>query len=127
MLRALVYETSEQNDDGSNEAAKSAFATLQRVLNTQPEKFAKVGGDVAFYVKGAKPASWYVTNLGGAVLIREGNSPFPLCTVGINTDALTWLVEGTLDVAKAFRKRRLAVEGDLEALGRFVECFAPAV
>jgi hypothetical protein len=102
---------------------EEAFARMGEVLASQGAAFAKVGGDVAFYVRGAKPPWWQVTSLGGQVLIRPGNPAFPVFTIGIIPEALSWFVDGTLDVQKAFRKQRLAVEGDLDALGRFVTCF----
>lgn len=105
------------------EQVEGAFATLERLLQANAGRFAKVGGDVAFYVKDARPPHWQVTSVGGMVVVRPGNPPFPVVTIGIVPQALAWLVEGTLDVAKAFRKKRLAVEGDFEALARFVECF----
>lgn len=103
---------------------EASFARMQDVLVGAGPAFAKVGGDVAFYVRGAKPPWWHVTSLGGHVMIRPGNTAFPVCTIGIIPEALSWFVDGTLDVEKAFRKKRLAVEGDLEALGRFVACFS---
>ena len=102
---------------------EDAFARMQEVLVASGPAFAKVGGDVAFYVRGAKPPWWQVTSMGGHVLIRPGNPAFPVFTIGIIPEALSWFVDGTLDVEKAFRKKRLAVEGDLEALARFVACF----
>ena len=102
---------------------EDAFARMQDVLGASGPAFAKVGGDVAFYVRGAKPPWWQVTSMGGHVLIRPGNPAFPVFTIGIIPEALSWFVDGTLDVEKAFRKKRLAVEGDLEAISRFVACF----
>jgi hypothetical protein len=105
-------------------SVEDSFARMQEVLVESGPQFARVGGDVAFYVRGAKPPWWHATSLGGHVVIRPGNAAFPVFTVGIIPEALSWFVDGTLDVEKAFRKKRLAVEGDLEALGRFVACFS---
>ncbi len=116
-MEAATYPTPAQWTPKVTEA----FAKLRDAVD--PAGFARVGGDVAFVVKGAKPAAWQVTSLGGHVQIRPGNAPFPVCTIGIIPEALLWLVEGTLDVQRAFAKKRMAVEGDLEALGRFVACF----
>lgn len=107
-------------------SVEDAFARMGEVLRDQGPAFAKVGGDVAFYVKGAKPPWWHVTSLGGFVVVRPGNTAFPVCSVGLIPEALAWFVEGTLDVEKAFRKKRLAVEGDADALARFVACFTEA-
>ncbi len=94
-------------------------------LKSRGALFARVGGDVAFYVKGAKPPMWQVSNLGGRVVVKPGTPPFPVCTIGLSPPVLSWLVQGTLDVERNFRQKRLAVEGDLEALKVFVSCFAP--
>ncbi|MBI3180901.1 MAG: SCP2 sterol-binding domain-containing protein [Myxococcales bacterium] len=103
----------------------AAFRRLEAALRERPlSDFAAVGGEVAFIVRGAKPSHWRVTSLGGQVLIQPGNPPFPVFTIGIQPRALGKLAEGTLDVARAFREKRLVVEGDLEALGRFVSCFS---
>jgi hypothetical protein len=102
---------------------EGAFARLQELLNTDPQRFAAVGGDVAFYVRGGRPPWWQVTALGGQVLIKPGNPAFAVVTVGLIPEALVWLAEGTLDVQKAFKHKRLAVEGDGAALLRFVACF----
>ena len=102
---------------------EEAFARMAEVLAEQGPAFAKVGGDVAFYVRGARPPWWQITSLGGQVTIRPGNPAFPVFTIGIIPEALSWFVDGTLDVEKAFRKKRLAVEDDFDALQRFVTCF----
>ncbi|MEW5740748.1 MAG: SCP2 sterol-binding domain-containing protein [Myxococcota bacterium] len=104
---------------------EQAFARLESVLRANAKRFGAVGGDVAFFVKGAKPPSWQVTSLAGEVMIRPGTPPFPVCTIGIADRALPWLVDGTLDVPRAFKERWLVVEGDLDALKRFVRCLAP--
>ncbi len=101
----------------------AAFRKLEQLLRARPKAFAKVGGDVAFFVKGAEIPNWHLTLVGGEVVARPGIPPFPIVTIGLIADALQWMVEGTLDVERAFKKKRLAVEGDFAALGRFVECF----
>lgn len=104
-------------------AIEAAFGRLERALGANPKAFAAVGGDVAFFVPGAKPPTWHATNLAGAVCIRPGTPPFPIVTIGITPQALGWLVEGTLDVPKAFKRKRLAIEGDFAALAALVRCF----
>jgi hypothetical protein len=105
-------------------SVEASFDRLQRALNASPRRFEAVGGDVAFCVREAKPSWWQVTRLGDVVAIKRGRPAFPICTIGIQGFALSDLATGTLDVERAFRKRWLAVEGDPEALGRFVECFS---
>lgn len=102
---------------------EGAFARLQELLNQSPQRFAEVGGDVAFYVRGGRPPWWQVTAMAGQVLVKPGNPAFAVVTIGLIPEALVWLAEGTLDVAKAFKHKRLAVEGDALALARFVGCF----
>lgn len=104
---------------------EEAFARLTALLQGRPREFAAVGGDVAFFVKGHKPSKWQVTSLGGAVVIRPGNPPFPRFTIGIVPQALSWMAQGKLDVPRAFKEKLMAVEGDLEALARFAACFEP--
>ncbi len=106
-------------------SVEESFGRLFDALKSRGALFARVGGDVAFYVKGAKPPMWQVSNLGGRVVVKPGTPPFPVCTIGLSPPVLSWLVQGTLDVERNFRQKRLAVEGDLEALKVFVSCFAP--
>ncbi len=108
-------------------AVAAAFGRLEQALGANPKAFLPVGGDVAFFVPGANPPTWHLTSLAGAVCIRPGTPPFPVLTIGITPQALGWLVEGTLDVPKAFRLKRLAIEGDPAALAALVRCFAEQV
>ncbi len=104
-----------------------SFQRLDQALNAcPPGAFEGVGGDVAFFVCGSKPPQWQITALAGQVVVRPGNPAFPVFRVGITARALSYLVQGRLDVARAFREKQLAVEGDLAALGRFVRCFGEA-
>ena len=103
---------------------EQAFERLAEQLQSRVTQFAKVGGDVAFFVKGHKPSHWQVTSIGGAVVIKPGNPPFPQFTLGIVPEALSWMSQGTLDVPRAFKDKLMAVEGDFEALTRFAACFA---
>lgn len=105
-------------------SVEESFGRLYDALKSRGAEFAKVGGDVAFYVKDAKPPFWQVSSLAGKVVVRPGAPPFPVCTIGLSPPVLSWLVQGTLDVRRNFEKRRLAVEGDLSALALFVKCFA---
>ncbi|MDX2012432.1 MAG: SCP2 sterol-binding domain-containing protein [Myxococcaceae bacterium] len=105
-------------------SVEEAFGRLYDALKSRGAEFAKVGGDVAFYVKDAKPPFWQVSSLAGNVVVKPGAPPFPVCTIGLSPPVLSWLVQGTLDVQKNFKYRRLAVEGDLTALALFVKCFA---
>lgn len=105
-------------------SVEACFERMAKVLSENPDAFAAVGGDVAFYVRDARPPWWTVTSFGGRVVIQPGNPPFPKFSIGIIPEALAWFVEGSLDVEKAFRKKRLVVEGDLEALARFAACFS---
>ena len=106
-------------------SVEESFGRLFDALKSRSAQFAKVGGDVAFYVKGARPPMWQVSTLAGQVVVKPGTPPFPVCTIGLSPPVLSWLVQGTLDVERNFRQKRLAVEGDLEALSLFVRCFAP--
>jgi len=105
-------------------SVEESFGRLYDALKHRGAEFAKVGGDVAFYVKDAKPPFWQVSSLGGQLVVKPGTPPFPVCTIGLSPPVLSWLVQGTLDVKRNFEKRRLAVEGDLAALALFVKCFA---
>ena len=105
-------------------SVEEAFGVLHDALQGRVAEFARVGGDVAFYVIDGKPPGWCVTTVAGHVVVKPGTPAFPVCTIGLSATVLSWLVQGTLDVAKAFRKNRLAVEGDLGALGVFVRCFS---
>lgn len=105
-------------------SVEESFGRLYDALKDRVAEFAKVGGDVAFYVKDAKPPHWGVSVVAGQVVVKPGAPPFPVCTIGLSPPVLSWLVQGTLDVPRNFKARRLAVEGDLTALGLFVECFA---
>lgn len=103
---------------------EESFGRLYDALQGKLAEFAKVGGDVAFYVKDAKPPHWGVSVVAGKIVVKPGAPPFPVCTIGLSPPVLSWLVQGTLDVERNFRARRLAVEGDLAALALFVKCFA---
>ncbi len=105
-------------------SVEESFGRLYDALKDRSAEFAKVGGDVAFYVKDAKPPFWQVSALAGQVVVKPGTPPFPVCTIGLSPPVLSWLVQGTLDVRRNFEKRRLAVEGDLSALALFVKCFS---
>jgi hypothetical protein len=107
-------------------STEASFEMLRKVLNADSRRFAGVGGDVAFCVKEDKPAWWQVTQIGRGVSVRPGRPAFAICTIGITAPALSSLMLGTLDVERAFKKHWLAVEGDYQALARFVECLAPA-
>ncbi len=89
--------------------------------------FRRVGGVVALRVVGHEPEHWSVrlAAAGGVELVPEP-APSPIVTIGLRPSALARLVDGTLDVERAFRERRLAVEGDLQALDRFAACFLPS-
>jgi hypothetical protein len=105
-------------------SVEESFGRLYDALKRRGAEFAKVGGDVAFYVKDAKPPFWQVSSIAGNVVVKPGSPPFPVCTIGLSPPVLSWLVQGTLDVQRNFKYRRLAVEGDLAALALFVKCFA---
>jgi hypothetical protein len=105
-------------------SVEESFGRLFDALKHRGAEFAKVGGDVAFYVKDAKPPFWQVSSIAGNVVVKPGSPPFPVCTIGLSPPVLSWLVQGTLDVQRNFKYRRLAVEGDLAALALFVKCFA---
>ncbi len=107
-------------------AVEPLLARLEQILRERPERFAAVGGDVALHIKGAQPPAWHVASVGAQVIIRPGNAPFPVCTIGLSLRPLRWLVQGTLDVPAAFKERYLIVEGDRQALARFVNCFETA-
>jgi hypothetical protein len=108
------------------------FARLEAALNARPiEELAKIGGEITFVVVDGDPIHWTVVREGDVVRILPRNSLWPVCRIGMQRKVLRWMLEGTLDVAKAFEERRLAVEGDHEALRRFAAwrrfaaCFAP--
>jgi hypothetical protein len=105
-------------------SVEESFGRLYDALKHRGAEFAKVGGDVAFYVKDARPPFWQVSSIAGNVVVKPGSPPFPVCTIGLSPPVLSWLVQGTLDVQRNFKYRRLAVEGDLAALALFVKCFA---
>lgn len=105
-------------------SVEESFGRLYDALKDRVGEFAKVGGDVAFYVKDAKPPHWGVSVIAGKVVVKPGAPAFPVCTIGLSPPVLSWLVQGTLDVPRNFKARRLAVEGDLGALALFVKCFA---
>jgi hypothetical protein len=105
-------------------SVEESFGRLYDALKSRGAEFAKVGGDVAFYVKDARPPFWQVSSIAGNVVVKPGSPPFPVCTIGLSPPVLSWLVQGTLDVERNFKHRRLAVEGDLAALALFVKCFA---
>jgi len=117
-----VTEAPDQTPDELS--VEESFGRLFDALQGKLAEFAKVGGDVGFYVKDAKPPHWGVSVVAGNVVVRPGAPAFPVCTIGLSPPVLSWLVQGTLDVERNFRARRLAVEGDLTALALFVKCFA---
>jgi hypothetical protein len=106
-------------------STRAAFALMADVLRSRPAMlFERIGGEVAFVVKGAKRPHWLVQLVGGEVRIVEGVAPKPRVTIGIERGALFQLVRGGLDVEAAFKERRLAVRGSIDALRCFVACFA---
>jgi hypothetical protein len=105
-------------------SVEESFGRLFDALQGRLAEFASVGGDVGFYVKDAKPPHWGVSIVAGTIVVKPGAPAFPVCTIGLSAPVLSWLVQGTLDVERNFRARRLAVEGDLAALALFVRCFA---
>jgi len=100
---------------------------LRGALKDRALQFSRVGGEIALVIVGHEPPDHTVRlSKRGVVEIVEGKAKAPIATIGIKPSALAWLIEGTLDVERAFEKRRLAVEGDVAALGRFAECFRPS-
>jgi hypothetical protein len=85
-----------------------------------------VGGEVALAIVGHEPRD-HTIRIGadGIVEIVAEAAKAPVVTIGIKPKALFWLLEGTLDVPKAFERKRLALEGDPKAMQRFAECFTP--
>ena len=111
----------------TSEETAAFIETLARVLSSRPVAvFERVGGEVALVVVGHSPEAWIVW-VGDAktVEVVPGTSVKPIVKIGIKPSALRWLLEGTLNVERAFETRRLAVEGDLGALARFAQCFLP--
>jgi hypothetical protein len=116
MARPTVDETAE------------LLEKLARLLASKPPAlFRRVGGEVALVIVGHEPPDWCVRlDAQGVVELTPGLAAGPIVKIGLKPSALGWLVAGTLDVERAFREKRLAVEGDLRALERFAQCFAPA-
>jgi hypothetical protein len=114
------------SDDPTKKSARDAFAVLQWVMRQRPlAMFQRVGGEVGFAVVfGDDVTDWTVRADGQQVSIVEGRPSSPAVTIGIQLRALRWLVEGTLDVPKAFADHRIAIKGDSEAFAKFVACFA---
>jgi hypothetical protein len=102
------------------------LARLERALRDRPLLFQRVGGELALEIVGHEPSHFTVRAKGGVVEIVQEKCARPIATIGIKPAALEWLIEGTLDVERAFETHRLAVEGDKSALGRFAQCFTPS-
>lgn len=109
------------------EETDSFLAALAHLLASRPAAmFQRVGGEVALIIVGHTPEAWTV-RLGsaGTIEVVPGEAARPVVKVGLKPSALRWMLEGSLDVERAFEQKRLAVEGDLQAFSRFAQCFQP--
>ena len=119
-----------------NEAKKSkapwpvehAMAALADILQSKPiDLFKRVGGDVEFVIlEPERTTHWTISATHGEVAVLAQKCAAPVLRFGFNSHALTWLLRGTLDIARALESKHMAIEGDLEKLRAWAECFAVA-
>ncbi len=103
-----------------------AMAKLESAFASRPVAlFQKIGGPIRFTVvtpTGREP--WVARVAHGHVVTEPGAADGAIVHIGIVDRTLVKWVEGRLDVEEAFRKRRLAVEGDFDAFDRVIDCLA---
>ncbi|MBI5508017.1 MAG: SCP2 sterol-binding domain-containing protein [Deltaproteobacteria bacterium] len=103
-----------------------AMAKLESALASRPVAlFQRVGGSIQFTVVTPTERQRWVARLAhGRVVALRGEAEDAVLHIGIiDRSLLKWLT-GRLDVEEAFKKRRLAVEGDLDAFDRLIDCLS---
>ena len=101
-----------------------AMAKLESAFATRPiALFRRIGGSIRFtIVTSTERQPWVVHIVHGHVVVEPGVAEDSVVHIGIVDRTLVKWIEGHLDVEEAFKKRRLAVEGDLGALDLIMDC-----
>lgn len=130
----LPYESKSQGTGVAETAVQSKsdvtglLAQLLRMLTQAPGAPARmVRGEIALVIIGAEPRDWTIDLVEGhEIAIEPRLCAEPLVRIGLTRRILRYLIEGTLDVERAFKEHQLAVEGDFRALERLISSFEPA-
>lgn len=116
--------------DETRRRVAASMLRMEAVLAARPvQMMQRVGGEVELVVVTPHGRqAWHVAALGKVIRVAPSPAPSgaPALRIGVEMRALRRLVEGTLDVKRAFAERLLAVEGSAVALERFVACFGGA-
>ena len=97
---------------------------LQAALRRAPAALiALVHGEVELVLVGHEPRDFTIHFAATSVTIEPHKASQALVRIGMTQGIFRHLMAGDLDVERAFRDRRLAIEGDRRIFARFVACF----
>jgi hypothetical protein len=120
---AIINESSQPKQSSS---AQGYLTRLELLLRRAPGVLARFFcGEVAFIIVGNEPPDWTLSVQPEEISITPRKAQKPLARIAMTRGVLGWLMAGKLDVERAFKEKRLAVEGDYKVLERIVGCFEP--